>query len=209
MWRRIFIFFATLSLSFGILFLSILRTATVKYEFSDRVHYHENAVLGEESPHIHYYLADPGEVLPGSYLWPIKAFRDRAWLFLTTNPGKKADLLLLFADKRLVSGQIIFENDNPEFGLTTLFKAEKYLEQASLQEKKNREDGVDTSDFLLRLAVASLKHFEVLESILAIAPEDARQEIIELQNYSRKTYLQSRDLLTQTNKVLPENPFQW
>lgn len=209
MWRRIFVFFATLSFAFGILFLSVLRTASIKYEFTGPVNCNGNAVTGEDNVTVDYFLASPGRVLPDSPFWPLKALRDRIWLFFTTNPGRKADLMLLFADKRLVSGEILFEQEKPELGFSTLTKAEKYLEQASLQEMKNRERGVDTSDFLQRLSVACLKHFEVMEGILKIAPEDARQSLVELQNYPRKIFSQGRDILSRMGKTPPENPFEW
>lgn len=209
MLRKTFIFLATLGFAFAILFVSILRTASVKYSFSDTFYYSDDQILGEEDSHIDYFLVNPGKVHPDSPLWPLKALRDRTWLFFTTNPGRKAELKLLFADKRLLASKVLFEKGNPELGFSTLTKAEKYLEQASLKEKENREKGIDTSDFLERIALASLKHFEVIEEILALAPEDARQGIVESQNYPRKIFLQSRDLLSQMGKTSPKNPFEW
>jgi hypothetical protein len=207
MFRRFTIISATLIFAFGILFTSILRTASVKYEFS--VPAVGGAVLGEETIQIDYFLAYPGRILPDSFLWPLKALRDRIWLAITTNSSRRAELRLLFADKRVAMSKILFEKGKPEVGFSTLTKAEKYLEQAVIQEKENREKGVDTSEFLTRLAKASLKHVQVMEEILAIAPEDAKPGIIATEDYAKRAYEDAKNGLLEAGLSVPENPFDW
>jgi len=210
MFRKVAIVSSALFLAFGILFTSILRTASIKYEFNGQVACgDEPSVLGEEDINIDYFLAYPGKVLPDSPFWYVKVLRDRIWLFLTTNSSRKAELKLLFADKRLGSAKILFENDNAEVGFSTLTKAEKYLEEASFQEQKNRKEGIDTSEFLRRLSHASLKHCEVTSEIIKIAPEDARPQIIETQKYAKKVYEDTRDALFEKDISPAENPFDW
>jgi hypothetical protein len=210
MFRKVAIVFSALLLAFGILFTSILRTASIKYEFSGQVAREDGpSVLGEKDINIDYFLAYPGKILPDSPLWFAKALRDRIWLFLTTNPGRKAELKLLFADKRLGSAKLLFEKEKAEVGFSTLTKADKYLEEASFKEQENREEGIDTSEFLRRLSYASLKHFEVTSEIIEIAPEDARPKIIETQKYAKKVYENARDALYEKDMEPPENPFDW
>lgn len=212
MLRRIAVIISVFIFAFGILFTSVLRTAAVKYEFSESPRIVENteaSVLGEEVINIDYYLAYPGRVLPDSPLWPLKALRDRIWLWITTNPTRRAELKLLFADKRIAMGKILFEKGKPEIGYSTLTKAEKYLEEASNAEKQNREKDMDTSEFLSRLAKASLKHAQVMKEIIDLAPEDAKPLVIQTEDYAKKVYEDARNGLQELGLPVPENPFDW
>lgn len=203
---------SVLIFAFGILFTSVLRTAAVKYEFSDSPDIALEGspqVLGEEAVDIDYYLPYPGRVLPDSPIWPLKALRDRVWLWITTNPSRSAELKLLFADKRMAMSKALFENGKAEIGFSTLTKATKYLEEASTQERENRKEGVDTSDFLERIAKASLKHAQVMEEIIMIAPEDAIPGVIASEDYAKKAYEDAKNALLELGLEPPENPFDW
>jgi hypothetical protein len=156
---------------------------------------------------INYTLPFPGRILPDHPLWTLKALRDKLWLMVTVNPSRRGELTLLFADKRLASSKILFEKDKPEIAFSTLSKGEKYLEQAASIEVENRKKGMDTKEFLTKLANSSLKHRQVINEILAIAPEDAKPEIIKIENYSRNVYKASRDALNSLGMSAPENPF--
>jgi len=211
MWRRLLVAASTVTLAFAILFISVFRTASVKYEFSN-VRTPDNQtsmVLGDEDVNIEYYLPFPGKVLPDSPLWPVKALRDKIWLMLTTNPGRKSELMLLFADKRLGSAKLLFEKNKPEIGFTTLTKAEKYLEEAVAQEKVNSANGYDTTEFLKRLSNASLMHYQVMEEILMIAPDDAKPGVVSTQDYAKRAYEAVRDSLFEKELQPPETPFDW
>lgn len=209
MLRKISVFSGLLIIAFGILLVSVLRTASVKYDFTGESS-QKIQVLGDTNLiKINYDLPYQGRIMPDSPLWPIKALRDKVWLLITTNSSRRAELDLLFADKRLASAKILFEKDKPELAFTTLSKAEKYLEESQLQENKNRKKGMDTTIFLERLSLASLKHFEVMEGIMTIAPEDAKPKIVEVQSYAKKVYEGSRDALNEKGKTPPENPFDW
>lgn len=207
MYRRILIVASTLLFAFAILFTSVLRTASVKYVFSQETEIQEG---GQENTvaEIDYVLPYPGRISPDSPFWPIKAFRDRLWFLLTSNPGRKAELKLLFADKRIAMSKTLFEKDKSEIAFSTLTKAEKYLEEACAIEQENRQRGMDTSEFLTILSKASLKHRQVIEEILTIAPEDARPEISRVQDYSKETYNKARNALQEKGLPIVENPFE-
>lgn len=208
MWRKALIAASVLTFAFSILFISVFRTASIKYEFSGPSLY-QNRVLGQSDVNINYQLPYPGKILPDSALWPVKALRDRVWLFLTTSDTRKAELKLLFADKRLGSAKILFERGKPEIAFTTLTKAEKYLEEAVIKEKENRAKNIDTSEFLLRLANASLKHYQLMEEMLTVAPDDAKPGIIRTQDYAKRAYEETRNALLEKGMTPPENPFAW
>ena len=210
MLKRFLIVFSVLIFAFGILFTSVLRTASVKYSFSGvaSLPSEKGQVLGESQEKvIDYYLPYEGKVLPDHPLWQVKAFRDRLWLLLTTNSGKKADLKLLFADKRLSSAKVLFERNKAEVAFSTLSKAEKYLEEAYFQEEESRMKGDDTAEFLQRLTKASLKHREVINEILEIAPHSARPEIVKIEDYSKNVFEKCMQALQEKGLEVPENPF--
>ena len=209
MFRKIVVSSLVLAFAFGILLISIFRTASVKYQFNNTGKQINAKVLEGVTELVDYNLPFPGKVLPDSPLWSLKALRDRIWLLVTTNPSRKAELKLLFADKRLGSAIVLFDKEKFEEGLTTLTKAEKYLEEAGWQEEENRKKGIETSDFLQILAKASLKHYEVMQNILTIAPEEARPTIIQTHDYSKKAFENSRNALLEKGKSAPENPFDW
>ncbi|KKU04249.1 MAG: hypothetical protein UX88_C0002G0008 [Candidatus Woesebacteria bacterium GW2011_GWC2_47_16] len=205
--RRIAAILSAVLLAFAILSVSVLRVASVNYAFNGSL----PVTLGETTEagkiDVNYEFPYPGRILPDHPLWTLKALRDKLWLVVTVNPSRKAELLLLFADKRIAASRILFEKGKPELAFSTLSKAEKYLTEASKQEDENRKRGRDTKIFLTRLANASLKHREVINEILVIAPEDAKPEIIKIENSSRDVYKNSRNILHSLGMTAPENPF--
>jgi len=194
--------------AFAILSISFLKAASVNYAFYDTSNL-EGKVEGSQKEEIKYYFAYPGKILPDSSLWTIKALRDQLWLLVTTNNQKKAELLLLFSDKRLISAKILFEKNKAEIAFPTLEKAEKYLERAALTSAENRKKGVDTTSFDIRLATASLKHRDVIENgIMQTAPEDAKPRIVKVSNYAKQVYQSAAEGLREKGVIPPENPFE-
>ncbi len=207
MFRRIAGILLTIFFAFGILFDSLLRTAKINYAFTSSPSPIPSQNNSQEKVTIDYQLPYQGRILPDSPLWYFKVARDKIWSLITTSSGKQADLKLLYADKRLLSSKILFERGKAELGFSTLTKAEKYLEEAVNLETKNREKGIETSEFLKKLATASLKHRETIEAILQIAPEDAKPEIIKIENYAINAYKSTRDALLSKGLPVPKSPF--
>ena len=200
--------FAVSLFAFGILFTSVLRTASVRYGLRENGGKFIN-VLGDKQVYIDYVLPFPGKVLPDSPFWKLKALRDRIWLLLTANESKKVELNLLFADKRLGTSMILFKKGKSELAYSTLSKAEKYLDTASLLEETVRKGGSDTGELNLRLVNAALKHFEVMEEIISGVPEEAKPGIVVMQNIPKGVYERARNALLEQGKTSPENPFGW
>ena len=206
MGRRVLVVLTTIVLSFGILFISITQTAQVKYSFNGHSKTDQAKVLGEKEL-IEYYFPYPGRILPDHPLWSVKAIRDKVWVLVTPKSERKAELNLLFANKRLVSSNILFDEDKPELALSVLTKAEKYLEEALNQEEVARAKGVDTKSFLHELAIASLKHREIIEEIMSIAPDDAKPMIAEVREHSKKIFQSVLTSLGEVDVKAPDNPF--
>jgi hypothetical protein len=190
----------TIFIAFAILSISFLRIATPTYTYSPMVLSEkiETEVMPEK---IDYQLAYQGKIGPDNPLWYAKAVRDRARYMVTFNSTKKAELNLLYADKRLNSSIELFKNNKPDLGLITLTKAEKYLESAELQM-------TDDNELYKKIGLSSLKHREVIENeILPITPEDLRPQVIKTLNYSKEVYIKVKEHMLSKGLVPPTNPF--
>jgi len=193
--------FTTLLVALAILSVSLLRTTTPQsYAYTPMVL--SEKTESKKQTTIDYVLAYPGKINPDSPLWYPKVVRDKVWHTFTFNRQKKAELNLLFADKRLNSALELFKNNKPDLGYTTLTKSEKYLENAIPKT-------ADDAEYLKKLATASLKHREVIEiEILPIAPEDLRPKIILINNYSKEIYKKARDLMLSKGQIPPLDIFE-
>lgn len=207
--KRIAVVLSTVFIAFLVLSISVLRSSIIRPmdAYSATPKPKTETPSQEKKIEINYVLPYTGRILPDSPFWFIKALRDRIWLTVTTNSLRKAELSLLFADKRLTASEELFKKDKPLLALSTLTKAEKYLETASQLEAKERKTGVDTKSFLMTLANASLKHLEEIEMILTLAPDDIKPEVIKVESYANNVYKESRDALQSQGAIAPKNPF--
>lgn len=193
-------------IAFAILFISIFYSSAITYPVTGTSP-QNNFVTG--APAINYPLPYAGRVLPDSLLWPLKALRDKVWFGITNSHIRKAQLALLFADKRLVMAQELCKKGEHEVALSTFTKAEKYLPIAVEEESIARSQGINTNEFLLQLATAALKHKEVAESLIQLVPDDARPLIIKTESYAKDTYELTRNALNSRGLPVPINPFDW
>jgi len=138
-------------------------------------------------PKIEYPLAYPG-ILPDSVLYPIKMIRDRLLLFLTADPLKKTEIMLLFADKRLGAAKALIDGGKTELGVTTASKGEKYLLQAVNQAIQAKKEGKDTQGLKEKLGNACLKHNEVIAELISKTIDNNRQSLEEMLKYSEQAY---------------------
>ena len=132
-----------------------------------------------------YVLPYPG-ILPDHPLYFLKMIRDRIWLILTTNPLKKAEVLLLFADKRIGAAAALVSGNKSSLGLTTAAKAEKYLERAMDQERVAGENGVVAHSFLKKLEKSCAKHEELIRLMEKEKFQDKKEVLQELVGYSQR-----------------------
>jgi hypothetical protein len=197
MFRKVILVSLSLVFAGGVLLTSVYRTsvqavneklALASMEFTVK----EADETGEEaSPTVagdatvDYTLTWPG-ILPDHFLYPLKMIRDRVWLLLATNPLKKAELMLKFADKRLWAAEMLAEREKYELAGSTATKAEKYLEMAVAQEKLAREKGEETTAFLDKLSLATRKHEEVLMKVRERTSEEVRPIIESSLEYPRR-----------------------
>lgn len=197
---------ASLIFASGILATSVFRAITPNYVFPQKLHPDANNVRSVIKEPVDYELVYPG-ILPGHKLWQIKVLRDKVWLFVTTDHAKRADLLILFADKRINASYMLLKDKNAGAAVPTALKAEKYLEEAVMEERLARERGVNTNILLQKLALSSLKHREVLEEMYIMAPEEARPILVETLNYPKRVYDQIKMRMIELNVLYPPSPF--
>jgi len=205
MFKKLLLVSGIFAFAFAILSISILQTTSISYTFTARPS--GSSVLGEETQEIDYQMPYEGKVLPDSPLWILKAARDRVWYLITSSPLRRAELALLFSDKRLVSAKILFERKKPDIAISTLTKGEKYLEIAITEEIKARSQGLDTSAFLSKLATASLKHRQMLDGLMYLVPEDGKPLVIKMENYSIHSFSAAREALYSKGLPVPISPF--
>lgn len=205
MFKKLLLISGVFAFAFAILSISILQTTSISYSFTAT--FPETSILGAESSEVNYQFPHQGRILPDSPLWVLKAARDRIWFAITSSHTRKAELALLFSDKRLMSGRTLLEKKNPDIAISTLTKGEKYLEIAVAEDALARAQGNDTSAFLFKLATASLKHREVLESLIPLVPEDAKPFIAKMEDYSKNSYKAARDALYSKGLPVPISPF--
>jgi len=168
MFKKILIIAAILFFAFSVLFLSVFKataSALTPQKTSVRFTISPTATPSPTTKsEIAYYLAYPG-ILPDHFLYPFKMVRDRIRLWLTTDSIKKAEVMLLYADKRLGAARALIEGNKFSLGITTLEKGEKYLEQAVGELEKAKEKGLEVGKNLEKFKTAALKHEEVILSV--------------------------------------------
>lgn len=182
-----------------ILFISIFRSAVPNYEFSQ-------PATGIESNQNHsqvdYYFPSAG-INPSSPIWPLKAFRDKIWLLVNFEPERKVDLLILYADKRLMMARTLMQEKRSELSVSTASKAERYLYEAYLETEKIKSKGGDPTSSLNLIAKASLKHREVLENMMEGAPDDGKPVLNQIINLPKEVYESAIKKLLEMNRPLP------
>lgn len=133
----------------------------------------------QASPEITYYLPYPG-ILPDHFLYPVKMIRDRVWLVLTSGSLQKAEVMLLFADKRLGAARVLIEGGKTDLGITTLTKAEKYLEQGAGKLTEAKKAGRELGPTKGKFSQAVLKHEEVILTLQEKAGADEQKVFSEI-----------------------------
>jgi hypothetical protein len=195
-------------LAFVILSVSFLKSCSITSAYGYTIPSPTSQTLLVSASTIDYVLPYPGSILPDSWLWYFKAARDKFQYTIATDPLKKADLALLYSDKRLGASLTLFENKKPDIAASTLTKGEKYLEEAEVDEALARKVGINTNDFLVKLANAALKHRQVIEeNIIPLTPDDIKPGVIKTDDYSKNTYKACREALNSRGITAPKDPF--
>lgn len=184
MFKRIIPVLAILSFAVWILFTSLSQATTyskpsyaaAELKFTVSV---TPVPIITPQPKIEYFLPYPG-ILPDSPLYKIKMVRDKVWLWLTTDVVRKAELFLLYADKRIGAGRVLIEGNQVPLGISTLTKGVKYLERAIEQTKEAKTKGKKVDSLERNIKNASLKYEEILVGLSEKVNPDGKTALNEL-----------------------------
>jgi hypothetical protein len=118
-----------------------------------------------------YDLPYPG-ILPDHPLYVVKAVRDRILDWLTRDNIKKAELYLLYSDKRLAMTVELENKGKISLAISTLTKSEKYFAKIpDLVAAAKKQGGGPTEGLIHQLKLSNDKHREVIEQTLKQSPQ--------------------------------------
>lgn len=127
-----------------------------------------------------YDLPYPG-LLPDHPLYFLKAIRDRLTDWLTRDYVKKAQLYLLYSDKRANSSLLLAKKGKNNLAITTLSKAEKYFLKIPSLIKEAKKQGQDAPvGFIEKLKLANDKHREIADNFLKTMPQGLSASVMEI-----------------------------
>lgn len=134
------------------------------------------------SAKIEYDLAFPG-ILPDSPLYKLKVLRDKFSMILIGDPYKRSEFYLLQADKGILAAAILIDKNKVELANETALKAENNI--TLLANELYRFNEKPEPEFFNKLKTASLKHQEVLNSLIERLPEDKQKTLKIVVDFSK------------------------
>lgn len=127
-----------------------------------------------------YNLPYPG-LLPDSPLYITKIIRDRITDFLTRDNLKKAELYLLYSDKRTSMSLVLASKGKSQLAIDTFVKGEKYFLKIPELLKSAKKQGTQApSSFVETLKLSNAKHKELIEELIKTLPQGLNQSLTQL-----------------------------
>lgn len=136
-----------------------------------------------------YNLPYPG-LLPDSPLYLSKIMRDRITEFLTRDNLKKAELYLLYSDKRVAMALALAHKGKSQLAVDTFAKGEKYfLKIPNLLRSAKKQGGQAPSNFIETLKLSNAKHKELIEELIKILPQGLNESLTNLSDLNQQAKL--------------------
>ena len=133
-----------------------------------------------------YNLPYPG-LLPDSPLYITKIVRDKITDFLTRDNLKKAELYLLYSDKRTSMSLVLASKGKSQLAIDTFVKGEKYfLKIPELLRSAKKQGAQAPSSFIETLKLSNAKHKELIEELIKILPQGLNQPLIQLSDLNQQ-----------------------
>ncbi|MBI5127263.1 hypothetical protein HZA76_02295 [Candidatus Roizmanbacteria bacterium] len=127
-----------------------------------------------------YDLPYPG-ILPDHPLYFLKIVRDRITEFLTRDNIKKAQVYLLYSDKRAAMAMALAKKGKSQPAITTFSKAEKYFSKIpGLLKEVKKQGGQPPSSFVETLKLSNAKHAELIGEMIKTLPEGLQEPLNQL-----------------------------
>lgn len=126
---------------------------------------------------VEYNLPYPG-ILPDHPLFPFKKTRDKILEWTTRDSLKKAELYLLFSDKRVAMAINLAKNGKEKNAAATFIEAEQYFTKIPQSIEISKQQGVSaSSEFIQRLRLSNSKHKEVGGTLIKDLSQSLSEEI--------------------------------
>jgi hypothetical protein len=148
---------------------------------------------------IQYDLAYPG-ILPDNPLYKLKLLRDKITSFLITDPKKRVEFYILQADKGILAAAMLIDKRNIALAEQTALKAEHNM--TLLNNDFPRMPKKPDNELFTKLKTASLKHQEVLSSLIERVPADKRKTFEQVVEFSIRNS-------KMVEKFQKRNPSRW
>ncbi|MFN4212528.1 MAG: DUF5667 domain-containing protein [Microgenomates group bacterium] len=162
------------NLVFFLVFFLLLLTPVIVYFFE----YPTTVEAVQEK--VIYDLPYPG-ILPDHPLYFLKAIRDRLVDWGTRDNLKKAQLYLLYSDKKVAMAQSLVKKGKNALAFSTFSKGEKYfLKIPKLLLEAKKQGSSPPSGFVEKLKLANSKHKEIAESFLKELPQGSTNLVISI-----------------------------
>ena len=129
-----------------------------------------------------YNLPYPG-ILSDHPLYFMKITRDRLMEFLTRDNVKKAQLYLLYSDKRVAMAMSLAKKGKSQQAISAFSKGEKYfLKIPDILRVVKEQGGQPPSGFVETLKVSNAKHAELIGELMKTLPEGNQEYLAALLN---------------------------
>lgn len=141
-----------------------------------------------------YNLPYPG-LLPDSPLYITKVIRDKITDFLTRDNLKKAELYLLYSDKRASMSLVLASKGKSQLAIDTFVKGEKYfLKIPGLLISAKKQGAQAPSSFVETLKQSNAKHKELIEELIKILPQGLNQSLGQLSDLNQQIHREIESL---------------
>lgn len=134
---------------------------------------------------IKYDLAFPG-ILPDHPLYKLKVLRDKISATLINNPRKKIEFYLLQTDKGILASAILVDKGKIDLAAQTALKAEHNY--TLITNELYRLPTRPEVEFFKKLNASSLKHQEVLLSLVKRIPKDKQKTFLNVIDFSKRNW---------------------
>jgi len=148
--------------------------------------YFTDASLVKAENKVIYDLPYPG-ILPDHPLYFLKALRDRLHVFFNRDYQKKAEIYLLYSDKRTAASVLLLENGKEKLALDTLAKGEKYFFKIPfLIEQSKRQGQSFPNELVEKIKTANLKHAEIIDDFLKKVSQGQSPYLLEIKKINEE-----------------------
>jgi len=125
---------------------------------------------------VDYDLPYPG-ILPDHPLYPLKELRDDLLYFFTSSPQKKAELNLLFADKKIGMFKSLLEKNKVELALDSVVESQSELLKAASLIPSLKQKNILPVGLPDKISLAAKKHLQEMNIMRQTANLNAGEKL--------------------------------